>query len=171
MVDTLLANADRAAAAAPAVLAGLGLEPGRYGLVTLHRPANVDDPAVLPALLPALAEVSRVCPLVLPVHPRTAGRLAGAGLPGLTLRDNTERPITVTEGTNQLVGRDPERIVKAARAVLDAPPSAPGQTRRPALWDGRAGQRIAATLVTGHHRAQPAGAGNSDNRPADRLKR
>ena len=62
MVDTLLANADRAAAAAPAVLAGLGLEPGRYGLVTLHRPANVDDPAVLPALLPALAEVSRSNP-------------------------------------------------------------------------------------------------------------
>jgi UDP-N-acetylglucosamine 2-epimerase (non-hydrolysing) len=194
MVDTLLANADRAAAAAPAVLAGLGLEPGGYGLVTLHRPANVDDPAVLGALLSALAEVSRDCPLVLPAHPRVAGRLAGVGLPAtvrvippagylefialeasarlvltdsggvqeettvlgvpcLTLRDNTERPVTVTEGTNQLVGRDPERIVKAARAVLDAPPPVPGQARRcPGLWDGRAGQRIAAVLVAeGQH--------------------
>ena len=81
MVDTLLANADRAAAVAPAVLAGLGLEPGGYGLVTLHRPANVDDPAVLGALLSALAEISRDCPLVLPAHPRVAGWLAEAGLP------------------------------------------------------------------------------------------
>jgi UDP-N-acetylglucosamine 2-epimerase (non-hydrolysing) len=189
MVDTLLANVDRAAAAAPAVLAGLGLEPGGYGLVTLHRPANVDDPAVFGALLSALAEISLCCPLVLPAHPRVAGRLAETGLPGtvrvippagylefialeasarlvltdsggvqeettvlgvpcLTLRDNTERPVTVSEGTNQLVGRDPERIVKAARAVLEAPVPAP---RRPALWDGRAGQRIAAALGAGDH--------------------
>jgi UDP-N-acetylglucosamine 2-epimerase (non-hydrolysing) len=186
MVDTLLANAGRAAARG--TLARLGLEPGRYGLVTLHRPANVDDPAVLSALLPALAEVSRDCPLVLPAHPRTATRLQGLpatvtvippagyldfialetsarlvltdsggvqeettvlGVPCLTLRDTTERPVTVAEGTNQLVGRDPERIVKAARAVLDAPPRAPGQpSRRPALWDGRASQRIAAALMT-----------------------
>jgi UDP-N-acetylglucosamine 2-epimerase (non-hydrolysing) len=181
MVDTLLANVDRAVARD--TLARLGLEPGRYGLVTLHRPANVDDPAVLAALLPALAEVARDCPLVLPAHPRTAARLRGLpatitvvppagyldfialeaaarivltdsggvqeettvlGVPCLTLRDNTERPVTVTEGTNQLVGRDPERIVKAARAVLGAPPPAP---RRPALWDGLAAQRIAATLA------------------------
>ena len=178
MVDTLLANADRAAARG--TLAGLGLEPGRYGLVTLHRPANVDDPAVLGALLSALAEISLRCPLVLPAHPRVAGRLRSAGLPArmriipplgyldfialeasarlvltdsggvqeettvlgvpcLTLRDNTERPITVTEGTNQLVGRDPDRIVKAAREVLAAPRPPPG---RPALWDGQAGECI-----------------------------
>jgi UDP-N-acetylglucosamine 2-epimerase (non-hydrolysing) len=186
MVDTLLANAGRAAARG--TLARLGLEPGHYGLVTLHRPANVDDPAVLSRLLPALAEVSRACPLVLPAHPRVAGRLRDAGLPAtvtvippagyldfialqtsarlvltdsggvqeettvlgvpcLTLRDNTERPVTVTEGTNQVVGRDPERIVKAARAVLDAPP--PSALRRPALWDGQAGRRIAAVLAGG----------------------
>ena len=70
------------------------------------------------------------------------------GVPCLTLRNNTERPVTVTEGTNQLVGREPERIVRAARAVLDAPPPTPGQARRPALWDGQAGQRIAAALTT-----------------------
>jgi len=73
IVDTLLANADRAAARG--TLAGLGPRPRQYGLVTLHRPANVDDPAVLGALLPTLAEISRSCPLVLPVHPR-AGRPA-----------------------------------------------------------------------------------------------
>jgi UDP-N-acetylglucosamine 2-epimerase (non-hydrolysing) len=184
MVDTLLANLDRAAGGD--TLARLGLEPREYGLVTLHRPANVDDPAVLAALLPALAEVARWCPLILPAHPRAAARLNGAGagdrvrvippagyldflalqasarlvltdsggvqeettvlgVPCLTLRDNTERPLTLTEGTNQLVGRDPGRIVAAARQVLASPPA----PRRPALWDGRAGQRIASVLVGG----------------------
>jgi UDP-N-acetylglucosamine 2-epimerase (non-hydrolysing) len=186
MVDTLLANIGRAAAGG--TLAGLGLEPGRYGLVTLHRPANVDDPAVLGALLPALAEISRSCPLVLPAHPRAVSRLLRAdfpagvriippagyldfialeasarlvltdsggvqeettvlGVPCLTLRDNTERPITLTEGTNRLVGRDPAGIVKAAQEVMAAPPP---RSRRPALWDGQAGRRIAAALVAGH---------------------
>jgi UDP-N-acetylglucosamine 2-epimerase (non-hydrolysing) len=186
MADTLLANIGRATAGG--TLARLGLRPGQYGLVTLHRPANVDDPAVLGALLPALAEISLSCPLVLPVHPRTAVHLDGAALPAgvrvippagyldfialeasarlvltdsggvqeettmlgvpcLTLRDSTERPITVTEGTNQLVGRDPDRIVRAAREVTAGPPPPP---RRPALWDGQAGRRIAAALVAGH---------------------
>jgi UDP-N-acetylglucosamine 2-epimerase (non-hydrolysing) len=67
------------------------------------------------------------------------------GVPCLTLRDNTERPITVTEGTNQLVGRDPERIVTAALGALDAPQS----PRTPDLWDGHAGRRIAEVIVSG----------------------
>jgi UDP-N-acetylglucosamine 2-epimerase (non-hydrolysing) len=182
MVDTLLANLDRAAGGE--TLARLGLEPGGYGLATLHRPANVDDPAVLATLLLALEDVARMCPLVLPTHPRAARRLRSAGIservrvippagyldfialqasarlvltdsggvqeettvlgvPCLTLRDSTERPITLTEGTNQLVGRDHDRIVEAARRVLASPPAA----RRPALWDGQAGQRIAAALL------------------------
>jgi UDP-N-acetylglucosamine 2-epimerase (non-hydrolysing) len=186
MVDTLLANADRAAAGD--TLARLGLRSGEYGLVTLHRPANVDDPAVLGGLLAALTEISRSCPLVLPAHPRVAELLHGAGLPAaiqiippvgyldfialetsarlvltdsggvqeettvlgvpcLTLRDSTERPITITEGTNRLVGRDPDLIVKVAREVLIAPPPQP---RTPALWGGNAGRRIAAVLVAGH---------------------
>jgi UDP-N-acetylglucosamine 2-epimerase (non-hydrolysing) len=182
MADTLLANTTRAAARG--TLAKLGLEPGQYGLVTLHRPANVDDPAVLGALLTALGEIARSgCALVFPVHPRTIGRLRGAelpegvritpplgyldfialeasarlvltdsggvqdettvlGVPCLTLRDNTDRPITVTEGTNRLVGRDPDRIVAAAREVIADPPS----PRAPDLWDGKAGMRIAAAL-------------------------
>ena len=68
------------------------------------------------------------------------------GVPCLTLRDSTERPITLTEGTNQLVGRDPATIVKAADEVMAAPPPWPG---RPALWDGQACERIAAALVSG----------------------
>lgn len=198
MVDTLLANLDRARASG--VLARLGLEPGGYALVTLHRPANVDDPGALAALLAALDEVARHCPMVLPAHPRAAAQLRAIspriqvippagyldfialqaaarlvltdsggvqeettvlGVPCLTLRDNTERPITLTEGTNQLVGRDPSRIVKAALSVLDTPPP----PRSPALWDGRAGQRIAEVLLSG---GGPAGHPRpTDQEPAD----
>jgi UDP-N-acetylglucosamine 2-epimerase (non-hydrolysing) len=148
----------------------------------IHRPGNVDHPRALTPLLAALGELARVCPVVLPAHPRAAARLRGIpsqirvippagyldfialqasarlvltdsggvqeettvlGVPCLTLRENTERPITITEGTNQLVGRDPERIVKTALRVLETPPP----PRVPALWDGRAAQRIAAVLL------------------------
>ena len=183
MADTLLANIDRATRAG--TLSRLGLKPGGYGLATLHRPANVDDPAVLAPILRALGEVARLCPLVLPAHPRAAERLRSAGVSGqqirvippagyldfialqasarlvltdsggvqeettilgvpcLTLRDNTERPITLTEGTNQLVGRDPASIIAAARHVLADPPA----PRRPVLWDGHAAERVAAVLL------------------------
>jgi UDP-N-acetylglucosamine 2-epimerase (non-hydrolysing) len=182
MVDTLFANLDRALATD--ALLRLGLSPGGYGLVTLHRPANVDDPETLRRLLGALAEISTRLPLVMPVHPRTAtqlgraGRPAGLrlmppvgyldfialqasarlvltdsggiqeettalGVPCLTLRDETERPITVAEGTNVLVGCVPARIVATAVSVLTDPP----EPRCPALWDGKAGHRIAEALL------------------------
>ena len=170
-----------------------------YALLTLHRPANVDDESVLRRIMAALVEIGREMPVIFPAHPRTAKRLeafglraghaagaAGAGaagpgvrviaplgyidflhlqkraaviltdsggvqeeatilgVPCLTLRDNTERPITVTRGTNRLVGRDTDRIVAAARRVLRAP------RRRPPvipLWDGRAAERIAAVFA------------------------
>jgi UDP-N-acetylglucosamine 2-epimerase (non-hydrolysing) len=182
MIDTLLANLERARSRP--ILDELRLRPGEYGVVTLHRPANVDDPGMLAALLGALGEVAADCQLVLPVHPRTAVILerlgtpaglrlvpplgyldflaleAGArlvltdsggvqeettvlGVPCLTLRDTTERPLTVTEGTNTVVGRDPRRIVAEARRVLKE-----GVVpRRPALWDGFAARRIADVLV------------------------
>lgn len=182
MIDTLFANLDRARGRG--VLGRLGLEPGRYGLVTLHRPANVDELGMLKSLLGALGEIAAVCPLLLPAHPRVAPQLAALqvpdgldvteplgyldfvaveasarlvltdsggvqeettalGVPCLTMRDTTERPVTITDGTNLLVGRDPRRIVTEALRVLDegAPP------RRPALWDGRAGERIADVLL------------------------
>ena len=182
MVDTLLANLDRARARD--TLARFGLTPGQYGLVTLHRAGNVDDDAVLGRLLSGLGRVAQLCPLVLPAHPRLASRLTRAstsarlrvipavgyldfialqaaallvltdsggvqeettalGVPCLTLRENTERPITITHGTNRLVGTDPDRIVIAARLALSEPAAA----RRPDLWDGCAGQRIAAAIL------------------------
>jgi UDP-N-acetylglucosamine 2-epimerase (non-hydrolysing) len=196
MIDTLLANLERARASD--VLDRAGLARDGYGLVTLHRPANVDDPEVLAGLLKALGEIAGRCPLVWPVHPRAAGRLAELGVPGgirlvppagyldfialqdaarvvltdsggvqeettalgvpcVTLRENTERPITVEEGTNVLAGRDPARIVSTVNAVLDAPPA----PRRPALWDGRASDRIAEVLLSG-------GTARTRPRPTDR---
>jgi UDP-N-acetylglucosamine 2-epimerase (non-hydrolysing) len=190
MVDTLLANFDRARERD--TLDRLGLKMGGYGLVTLHRAGNVDDPEVLGRILTALDQVGAMCPLVLPAHPRLANRIAQAsqireaslaarlriippagyldfialqasallvltdsggvqeettalGVPCLTLRENTERPITVTHGTNQLVGSDPEQIIAAAKLALGSPPV----PRRPALWDGHAGERIAAVLLDG----------------------
>ncbi|MGH3902711.1 MAG: non-hydrolyzing UDP-N-acetylglucosamine 2-epimerase [Pseudonocardiaceae bacterium] len=182
MIDTLLANLERSRDRP--VAARLGVDGDGYGVVTLHRPANVDDPATLEGILGALAAVSAACPLVLPVHPRSAPAIrafglppsvvvaeplgyldflalqAGArivltysggvqeettalGIPRLTQRDNTERPITMTDGTNRVVDRDPERMVAEAQAVLRAGVEA----RQPALWDGRAAQRIADALV------------------------
>src|SRR6185437_12123162 len=206
MVDTLLANLDRARERD--TLTRLGLKPGGYGLVTLHRAGNVDDPVVLDRLLSALDEVGAMCPLVLPAHPRLANRIAqssqmrGAnqiaeasqagrmriippagyldfialqasallvltdsggvqeettalGIPCLTMRENTERPITLTHGTNQLVGTDPGQIVAAAKLAL----ASPGVPRRPALWDGHAGDRIAALLLADDaDRLDPTGA-------------
>ncbi|MGW2522461.1 non-hydrolyzing UDP-N-acetylglucosamine 2-epimerase [Streptomyces sp. NPDC001617] len=184
MIDTLLANLERARSSD--ILDQYGLSTGAFGLVTLHRPANVDDPEVLAGLLKALGEIAGRCPLVLPVHPRAAGKLADIGVPGgirlvppagyldfialqdaarvvltdsggvqeettalgvpcVTLRDNTERPITVEQGTNVLAGRDPARIVSTVNAVLDAPPA----PRRPDLWDGLASDRIAEVLLEG----------------------
>ncbi|MFI6562223.1 non-hydrolyzing UDP-N-acetylglucosamine 2-epimerase [Streptomyces sp. NPDC050534] len=184
MIDTLLANLERARTSD--VLGRYGLSKGDFGLVTLHRPANVDDPEVLAGLLKALGEIAGSCPLVLPVHPRAAGKLADIGVPGgiqlvppagyldfialqdaarvvltdsggvqeettalgvpcVTLRDNTERPITVEQGTNVLAGRNPERIVATVNRVLDTPPA----PRRPELWDGRASDRIADVLLAG----------------------
>ncbi|WP_042364340.1 non-hydrolyzing UDP-N-acetylglucosamine 2-epimerase [Streptacidiphilus neutrinimicus] len=195
MIDSLLANLPRARHSG--ALERLELRRGEYGLVTLHRPANVDDPAVLGGMLKALGEIARRCPLLLPAHPRAADKLTALGVPEgvrlvppagyldflalqasarivltdsggvqeettalgvpcVTLRENTERPITVTEGTNVLAGVEPESILSTALAVLDAPPPA----RRPALWDGRAGERIAEVLLNGG----PAG---SRPRPTD----
>lgn len=190
MVDTLLANVDRATTRT--IRSDLGVAGRPYGLVTLHRPSNVDDPATLGRLLGALATVAADLPLIFPAHPRTADHVAARGpiaaltvvpplgyldflalqagaalvltdsggiqeettvlgVPCLTLRENTERPITVDEGTNTVVGTDPERIVATARARLASPPPA----RRPALWDGHAGIRMADAIVAALSRPWP----------------
>lgn len=195
MIDTLRACLPRAVpptqtlAAAPDPAVFLN-NPNGYGILTLHRPSNVDDPAVLERLLRALSEISLDLPLVFPVHPRTRnmidkagfsamldsprfcclppqgylemlGLMQGArlaltdsggiqeettalGVPCLTLRENTERPVTVTEGTNTIVGPDPERIRRAAHEVLTQGGKA---GRIPEHWDGRAAERIATVLA------------------------
>lgn len=196
MVDTLFANVTRARECGQDLLARLGLAPLGYGLVTLHRPENVDDPDVLASLLKTLERLAARLPLVFPAHPRITERLTGAapegvrlleplgyldflalqasarvvltdsggiqeettvlGIPCLTLRESTERPITVTEGTNTLVGRDTSRIEAAFFRALEGV-----EARRPPLWDGRAGERIAEVLVAAmldEARVRPTGA-------------
>ncbi len=184
MIDSLFDNLERAKEST--VLSDLGLEPHGYGVLTLHRPSNVDDPETLLRLMEVLHEISERLPIVFSCHPRTAQRLEqtpGYGglkrrgdvrvlpplgyldflrlssqsrlvltdsgglqeettalqIPCVTLRENTERPITVTEGTNTLVGTDPKQIRAAARAALESDRS----TRRvPDLWDGKTAARI-----------------------------
>jgi len=197
MIDTLLANV---AAAVPATttLAGLPVANAafgsdgraRFGVVTLHRPSNVDDRDTLKGLLEALREIAQKLPLILALHPRTQARVAefgfaglfddtrvamlppqgylemlglmskatlvltdsgglqeettALGVPCLTIRENTERPITITEGTNTLCGTDPARIVAAANDVLA---TGGKRGRSPELWDGHAADRIASHLA------------------------
>jgi UDP-N-acetylglucosamine 2-epimerase (non-hydrolysing) len=158
-----------------------GLALREYAVLTLHRPANVDDPAALKTLLEILSDVAARLPVVFPVHPRTRVRLervtvpprlrlspprgyldflalldgarlvltdsggiqeetTALGVPCLTLRENTERPVTCQLGTNQLVGRDRQKVRRALEQIL-AGDVGPGQ--RPAGWDGHAGERIA----------------------------
>lgn len=192
MIDTLHHNL--ASAVPPALtLRDAGVPPerlaGGHALLTLHRPSNVDDPAVLSRLVDCLNGIARELPVVFPIHPRTRARMESFGLlerldpervvqlpplgypqllglmrearvvltdsggiqeettalgvPCVTLRDNTERPITVSEGTNTLAGNDPARIRAALRAALDAPPA---RGRVPDGWDGRAAERISEVV-------------------------
>ncbi|PLW81598.1 UDP-N-acetylglucosamine 2-epimerase (non-hydrolyzing) [Kineobactrum sediminis] len=192
MIDTLLYNL--ASATPPRqTLAAAGANAGfaeGYGLLTLHRPSNVDDPAVLARLLEVLVELSQHTPLVFPVHPRTRGCITAAGLDGLlasgniltlppqgylemlglmrdarlvltdsggiqeettalgvpciTLRESTERPITVAQGTNTIVGTDPAAIRAAFADIANGGGKA---GRQPELWDGAAAERIVAVIA------------------------
>ena len=186
MIDSLAAHLDDARRRGDRLRGQLGLAAAQYAVMTLHRPSNVDDRDTLQGLLDALGAVAAERPLVFPVHPRTAQRLAEFDLPlpagvvaieplgyldfiGLvdgavavltdsggiqeetsvlgvacvTMRTTTERPVTITHGTNHLVGVDPDAVCAAGLAALDAP-------RRPAtipLWDGHAADRIADVLA------------------------
>jgi UDP-N-acetylglucosamine 2-epimerase (non-hydrolysing) len=185
MIDTLLEARDQAMRST--VLDELGLTSREFGLVTLHRPSNVDDPQALRALLGILDQVAAQLPLVFPVHPRTRQRMVTAGLildrarwvacdpigyldfmklqsaarvvftdsggvqeettvlgvPCVTLRENTERPVTITEGTNLLAGTAREAVLAAFERALAAGPS----STRPRYWDGKAAARVDEVLT------------------------
>ena len=186
MVDNLLHMKRRldgeemAQSDATALKTSLGL--GRYAFLTLHRPANVDDPETFGGIVAALNEISRNLPILFPVHPRTRNQLdrnglkfsdsvfllsplgfreslylwkdaalvltdsgglqeetTALGIPCFTIRENTERPVTIEEGTNTLVGVRPEGILAAYRDFRDGRVK---KGRVPELWDGRAAERI-----------------------------
>jgi UDP-N-acetylglucosamine 2-epimerase (non-hydrolysing) len=184
MIDTLVALEERFRAAG--AVARLGVEPGEFVLVTLHRPALVDGP-LLAETVKQLAALAREMPVVFPVHPRTRKAMedvsaehpglllteplgyldflslladAGAvltdsggiqeestylGIPCFTLRDNTERPVTIRAGTNTLLGLDPAAIASIPAALAARSSERP---EPPPLWDGHAAERIAG-VVTG----------------------
>jgi UDP-N-acetylglucosamine 2-epimerase (non-hydrolysing) len=185
MIDTLVALEDRFRAADAA--AELGVMPGAFALVTLHRPALVDGP-LLEETVHQLAALAREMPVVFPVHPRTRKTMeaiesdhpglllseplgyldflslladAGAvltdsggiqeettylGIPCFTLRDNTERPVTIRAGTNTLLGLDPAAIAGIPAALGERPAQPP---KPPPLWDGHASERIADIVSEG----------------------
>ncbi|MGA7799186.1 MAG: UDP-N-acetylglucosamine 2-epimerase (non-hydrolyzing) [Gammaproteobacteria bacterium] len=194
MIDTLRRNLPRAVAPA-STLGGVGHpelvvdgDEG-YGVLTLHRPSNVDDKDTLKRLIETVRDISARLPLVFPIHPRTAQRIREAGLetvldsprvvrlapqgylqmlgliaharlvltdsgglqeettalgvPCITLRENTERPVTVAHGTNTVVGSNPQRILATVADILQ---TGGKRGRIPELWEGRAALRIKAVL-------------------------
>ncbi|GAB6067010.1 UDP-N-acetylglucosamine 2-epimerase (non-hydrolyzing) [Methylothermus subterraneus] len=189
MIDALLRHLEQAIPPVQTLARYGRRAPSEFGVLTLHRPANVDEPRVLESLLKALAAVSRRVPLVFPCHPRTYQRIerfglnaildraeilvteplgylemlglvraarlvltdsgglqeetTALGVPCLTLRENTERPVTVTEGTNTLVGADPDKILAGVEEILQ---TGGKRGRIPELWDGRAAERIVAAI-------------------------
>jgi len=195
MIDSLLEHRSRAVPPAETlrragVPAGLLAAPEGFGLVTLHRPSNVDQPDALAESISIVRAVSEIVPLICALHPRTRANIASFGfesrlaseriavlppqgyletlglmasaalvltdsggmqeettalaVPCLTMRENTERPITVEQGTNTLVGRDRPRIVRLAEQIVA---TGGKRGRTPELWDGHAAERIAQHLA------------------------
>jgi UDP-N-acetylglucosamine 2-epimerase (non-hydrolysing) len=190
MIDSLMINLERARNCD--VHARLNIEKGNYGVVTLHRPSNVDDKEAFERIITALEVLGEKIPLVLPLHPRTnkqadnfglSGRLksipniiitepagyldfvalmasskivltdsgglqeetTALGIPCITLRENTERPITVIEGTNIIVGNDKDAIISTAMDILD---NGGKSGSIPQLWDGNTASRISDVLLS-----------------------
>nr|WP_223252736.1 UDP-N-acetylglucosamine 2-epimerase (non-hydrolyzing) [Owenweeksia hongkongensis] len=184
MIDTLLKNKSRLMK--PAVWDEKNLKEGEYIVMTLHRPANVDEEDTLKSMMSELVNNSNGLPLVFPVHPRTAKILKDLGIeadnliyteplsylefnylvskakavvtdsggiteettvmgiPCMTLRNNTERPETITQGTNELLGVNPKAIAPAMKKLFS------GDWKKgsiPELWDGKTGERIATILA------------------------
>jgi UDP-N-acetylglucosamine 2-epimerase (non-hydrolysing) len=189
MVDNLIYQCNKLAVTDTSAFESAALKDrlGTYGVVTLHRPSNVDTREALERTAAMLRIVADRIPLVFPVHPRTRGNLhkfgislgdrvvltgpmpymdflnlwkdgkfvltdsgglqeetTALGVPCITVRENTERPITVEEGTNVVAGTDPEKVKIEAFRILEGRGK---RGHRPALWDGRAAERIVAILA------------------------
>ena len=186
MIDTLLAAKEKAMESR--ILQDLGLSENGFGLVTLHRPSNVDDTDMLANLLDILGEIAAELPLVFPIHPRTRGRIDADGInlddkrwiltppigyldfmklvatakvvftdsggiqeeatvlgvPCVTLRENTERPVTIEEGTNFLAGTTRAKILEGYHRAEEI--AAAG--RIPRYWDGKSATRITEHLAS-----------------------
>lgn len=189
MIDTLLSNLAKATPVATTLSQANMEAVDEYALVTMHRPSNVDDKKTLTRLLSTLNTISKKIPIIIPLHPRTRGRIeefglsdlmaegnyrvlepqgylemiglmhnaklvltdsggiqeetTALGVPCITLRESTERPITVDEGTNTIVGSDPEAILASFEDVM----STGGKGGRvPEFWDGKAAERIVSHL-------------------------
>lgn len=185
MIDTLLRHRENFKA--PPIWNEVGLKPKEYIVMTLHRPANVDEEEKLKELMDAIIDNSQGLPLVFPVHPRTRQILERLGIehprlhkidplgylefnylvenakavitdsggiteettvmavPCMTLRDNTERPETITEGTNELLGVDPKAVPPYMKKLFS------GEWKKggiPELWDGKTADRIVEILLT-----------------------
>lgn len=185
MIDTLLVNMPRFSE--PEIFGQLGLQQGQYIMMTLHRPANVDQGEKLKKLIDTIISNVQGLPVIFPIHPRTAKIFLDLGIaaenlhiidplgylefnylvkhcravitdsggiteettvmgvPCLTLRDNTERPETVEEGTNMLVGTNPDNVKPALDALFS------GNWKKggiPQLWDGKAAERIVDVLTS-----------------------
>ena len=190
MIDTLMANREKAEKSD--VLKRLSLKQKNYGVITLHRPSNVDDVSRFSQIVGAFEEITKEMKLVFPIHPRTRNNLKQTdlgkrveamknlllldplgyldflcltsnaalvmtdsggiqeettilGVPCMTLRENTERPVTITEGTNRLVQLTTKDIIKNYRDIKKEGNSA--RSRTPKLWDGKAAERIAAIIL------------------------
>ena len=187
MVDSLLSHLEKAVALKP--WENYGLEPGGYGLLTLHRPSNVDHAEALGSLLLTINRVSERLPILFPVHPRTRQRILASsikladsiqlveplayltflglmakarcvltdsggiqeettalGVPCLTLRENTERPITIMQGSNRIVGTDARKILDSLEQVLAGDWDS---GVRPRFWDGQAASRVVDAVLEG----------------------
>jgi UDP-N-acetylglucosamine 2-epimerase (non-hydrolysing) len=186
MIDSLLRYAPRCSSRD--TYAHYGLNPGKYALLTLHRPSNVDAPETLRSLWSCFNDISKAVPIIFPAHPRTVQKLkeldllkdkapdfhvtdpvdymdvlclqknarfvmtdsggvqeetSVLGIPCLTLRENTERPITVSQGTSTLVGNSPEQIQQYAHNILE------GRYRKGGdipLWDGKTARRVVSSI-------------------------
>ncbi len=189
MIDSLLEHLK--VAERSTIRKDLGIEKGKYAVLTLHRPSNVDERDVFEGIVGSLVAIAEKLPIIFPVHPRTRAKIdefglaetiarsnirlidplgyldfmrlySGArlvltdsgglqeettvlGIACLTLRENTERPVTIEMGTNILVGTDPEKIKKAAFGVLNSDGDSKKQI--PPLWDGKAAGRICNELL------------------------